>query len=140
MKKTTSLVFAFALIAAGVAVAKDKDSGDSTRHHMSKNKHMATSAIPCTPGVGLRFSCSNKSTDEILKVTDAKCIIGAGKNPEVQILTVFNDGVAPETSEVAAISCPDVAVPTFCTAQVSSQKNARCVVTSPAGGLNAELR
>ena len=140
MKITISFVLVLALSVAGTAVAKDKDSGDSSRNNISKNKHMATSAIPCTPEVGLRFSCSNKSADETLQVVDAKCIIGAGENPEVQVLTAFNDGVAPETSEVAVVSCPDVAVPTFCTAQVSSRKNARCVVTSPAGGLNSELR
>lgn len=140
MKITTSLALILALTVAGTAVAKDKDSTKTSYNNVSKNKHMATSAIPCTPEVGLRFSCSNKSTDETLQVVGAKCIIGAGENPEIQVLTAFNDGVAPETSEVAVVSCPDVAVPTFCTAQVSSRKNARCVVTSPAGGLNSELR
>ena len=140
MKITTRFVLALVLTIAGTAVAKDKDSANKSYDHASKSKHMATSAIPCTPEVGLRFSCSNKSTDETLHVVGAKCIIGAGENPDVQVLTAFNDGVAPETSEVAVVSCPDVAVPTFCTAQVSSRKNARCVVTSPAGGLNSELR
>lgn len=142
MKITISMVCVCTLTIVGVAVAKDKnkDSEHGVHHTVSQNTHMATSAIPCTPAVGLRFSCSNKSTHETLYVADAKCIIGAGKKPKVQILSVFNDGVAPETSEVAVISCPDIAVPTFCTAQVSSQKNARCVVTSPAGGLNSELR
>lgn len=138
MKVTTGLVFVLTLTVTGIAIAKDKDK--ENEHGVSQNKHMATSAIPCTPSVGLRFSCSNKSTHETLHVVDAKCIIGAGKSPKVQTLTVFDGGIAPETSEVAVISCPDVAVPTFCTAQVSSQKNARCVVTSPAGGLNSELR
>jgi hypothetical protein len=89
---------------------------------------------------GLRFSCSNKSSRRPLEVVDAKCIIGAGDAPEVQTLFEFRSEVAPETTEVEFVFCPDVPVPAFCTARVFPRQNARCALTSPAGGLNAELK
>jgi len=140
MKIKISFVLVLFGIVAGTVNAKGKYDDDSYRYEKFSSKHLATSAIPCTPEVGLRFSCSNKSSSETLKVLGAKCIIGAGENPEVQTFAVFDDGVAPETTEVASVSCPDVAVPAFCKAKVSSPRNARCVVTSPGGSLNSELR
>jgi hypothetical protein len=73
-------------------------------------------------------------------IVDAKCIIGAGDNPEVQALFQFNGEVAPETTEVEFVFCSDAPVPAFCTARVFPRQNARCALTSPTGGLNAELK
>jgi hypothetical protein len=97
-------------------------------------------AIPCTPVDVLRFSCSNSSSRRSLEVVDAKCIIGAGDNPEVQAVLEFRTEVAPETTEVAFVFCPDQPAPAFCTARVFPRQNARCALTSPTGGLNAELK
>jgi len=143
MKRTThiSIVCALAIASAGIAVADDDANDvyldDNVR---ARNAHLATVAIPCAPVDGLRFSCSNKSSRRPLKVIDAKCIIGAGDDPEVQKLFEFKSEVAPETTEVEFVFCPDVPVPTFCTARVYPRQNARCALTSPAGGLNAELK
>lgn len=131
MKKNAHIGIGCALAIASVGiVVADADV----------KERLATVAIPCTPVDGLRFSCSNKSSSRPLQVVDAKCIIGAGDNPEVQTLFEFSSEVAPETTEVEFVFCPDVPVPAFCTASVSPRKNARCALTSPTGGLNAELK
>jgi hypothetical protein len=134
-----SVACAVAIVSVGAAVADD-DSNQGYRDHdvRSRRTPLATVAIPCVPD-GLRFSCSNRSSRRSLEVVDAKCIIGAGADPEVQEVFEFRIEVAPETTEVAFVSCPDVPVPAFCTAQVFPRQNARCALTSPTGGLNAEL-
>ena len=130
------LVFA----SIGVATANDGTGNDRLNDRETSHARLATVAIPCIPE-GLRFSCSNKSSRKSLLVLDAKCIIGAGDNPEVQELFEHSaHKVAPETTEVAVVFCPDVPVPAFCTARVFPRQNARCALTSPAGGLNAELK
>ena len=88
----------------------------------------------------MRFSCSNKSSSRPLKVVDVKCIVGAGDNTDVQSLFEFHSEVAPETTEVELVFCPDVPIPAFCTARVFPRQNARCALTSPTGGLDAELK
>ena len=143
MKKINEIgmLCALAIASVGIVVA-DEDANDVGRDGDARFGHarLATVAIPCAPVDGLRFSCSNKSSSRPLKVVDAKCIIGAGDNPEVQTLFQYRSEVAPETTEVEFVFCPDVPVPAFCTASVSPRQNARCALTSPAGGLNAELK
>jgi hypothetical protein len=143
MKRSTQLgvVCAVAMLSVGTAVADD-DANHAYRNHdvRSRDAPLATVAIPCIPEDGLRFSCSNRSSRRSLEVVDAKCIIGAGADPEVQEIFEFRTEVAPETTEVAFVFCPDVPVPAFCTAQVFPRQNARCALTSPTGGLNAELK
>jgi len=143
MKKTThiGIVCALAIASVGIAVAND-DINEVDRGGNARSRHalLASVAIPCAPGDGLRFSCSNKSSRRPLEVVDAKCIIGAGDEPEVQTLFESRSEVAPETTEVEFVFCPDVPVPAFCTARVFPRQNARCTLTSPAGGLNAELK
>ena len=143
MKRTThvGIVFALAISIVSIAVADD-DANDVNRDDgaRSRGAHLATVAIPCVPVDGLRFSCSNKSSHRPLQVVDAKCIIGAGDNPKVQTLFEFSSEVAPETTAVEFVFCPDVPVPAFCTARVYPRQNARCALTSPTGGLNAELK
>jgi len=103
MKRTThiGIVCALAIASVGIAVADD-DANDVYREDgvRARHGHLATVAIPCTPVDGLRFSCSNKSSRRSLKVVDAKCIVGAGDDPEVQTLFEFRSEVAPETTEV----------------------------------------
>ena len=144
MIRTTHIgvVSVLAIASLGIAVAGEhSDFGDHDSNVWSKHTRMATVAIPCAPAdVGLRFSCSNKSSRGPLEVVDVKCIIGAGDTPEVQRLFEFVSEVAPETTVVEVVSCPDIPVPTFCTARVFPRQNARCALTSPAGGLNAELK
>ena len=131
-------MFMFASI--GIATADDGAGNDHRNDLKASHARLATVAIPCIPE-GLRFSCSNKSSRKPLLVLDAKCIIGAGDNPEVhEMFEEVVQKVAPETTEVAIVSCPDVPVPAFCTARVVPRQNARCALTSPAGGLNAELK
>lgn len=143
MKRTVHVgVMCFGLVAivwVGSAAAGDDESADRDGDVRFRRAPSATVAIPCIPD-GLRFSCSNRSSHRSLQVVDAKCIIGAGEDPEVQPVFEFRTEVAPETTEVAVVSCPDVPVPAFCTAQVFPRHHARCALTSPAGGLNAELR
>jgi hypothetical protein len=144
MKRTThvGIVFALAIASVGIAVADD-DANDVYRDDnvRSRHAHLATVAIPCVPGDGLRFSCSNKSSRRSLQVVDAKCIVGAGDDSKVQTLFEFRSEVAPETTAVEFVFCPDaVPVPAFCTARVYPRQNARCALTSPTGGLNAELK
>jgi hypothetical protein len=143
MNKTTHIGIVCALAIAGVGIAvADDDAKEVDRDDDASSRHtrLATVAIPCTPVDGLRFSCSNKSSHRRLEVVDAKCIIGAGDDPEVQTLFEFRSEVAPETTEVEFVFCPDVPVPAFCTARVFPRQNARCALTSPTGGLNAELK
>ncbi len=143
MKKTThiGIVCALAIASVDIAVADDNaNEVDRDGDALSRHARLATVAIPCTPVDGLRFSCSNKSSRRPLEVVDAKCIIGAGDDPEVQTLFEFRSEVAPETTEVEFVFCPDVPVPAFCTARVFPRQNARCALTSPTGGLNAELK
>ena len=143
MKKTThiGIVCALAIASVDIAVADDNaNEVDRDGDALSRHARLATVAIPCTPVDGLRFSCSNKSSRRPLEVVDAKCIIGAGDDPEVQTLFEFRSEVAPETTEVEFVFCPDVQVPAFCTARVFPRQNARCALTSPTGGLNAELK
>ena len=139
MKRTTHIgtVCALAIASVGIAVANDVYRDDDVR---ARHGHLATVAIPCTPVDGLRFSCSNKSSRRSLKVVDAKCIVGAGDDPDVQTLFESRSEVAPETTEVEFVMCRDVPVPAFCTARVYPRVNARCALTSPGGGLNAELK
>ena len=143
MKRTThvGIVFALAIASVGIAVA-DQDANDVYRDEdvRSRHAHLATVAIPCNQVDGLRFSCSNKSSHRSLHVVDAKCIVGAGDEPDVQTLFESRSEVAPETTEVELVSCPEVPVPAFCTARVYPRQNARCALTSPTGGLNAELK
>ena len=143
MKRTThiGIVCALAIASVGIAVADD-DANDVYREDdvRARHAHLATVAIQCTPVDGLRFSCSNKSSRRSLKVVDAKCIVGAGDDPEVQTLFELRSEVAPETTEVEFVFCPNVPVPAFCTARVYPRQNARCALTSPTGGLNAELK
>ena len=142
MRRCTQIgvVFAVVFASVGTAVAGD-DADDSYRDKDVRFRHppLATVAIPCIPD-GLRFSCSNRSSHRSLEVIDAKCIIGAGDDPEVQEVFESRIEVAPETTEVAVVFCPDVPVPAFCTARVFPRQEARCALTSPAGGLNAELK
>jgi hypothetical protein len=143
MKRSTHLgvVCAVAIVSVGTAVADD-DANHAYRDNDFRSGHapLATVAIPCVPEDGLRFSCSNRSSRRSLEVVDAKCIIGAGDDPEVQAVFEFRTEVAPETTEVAFVICPGLPVPAFCTAQVFPRQNARCALTSPTGGLNAELK
>lgn len=142
MIRTTHIgvVCVLAIASLGIAVAGDHtDLGDRDSHARSKHARLATVAIPCVPD-GLRFSCSNKSSRRSLEVADVKCIIGAGDSPEVQRLFEGVSEVAPETTEVQVVSCYGIPVPAFCTARVHPRHNARCALTSPAGGLNAELK
>lgn len=143
MKRTThvGIVFALAIASVGIAVA-DQDANDVYRNEdvRSRHAHLATVAIPCIPVDGLRFSCSNKSSRRSLHVVDAKCIVGAGHDSKVQTQFESRIEVAPETTEVEFVFCPDVPVPAFCTARVYPRQNARCALTSPTGGLNAELK
>jgi hypothetical protein len=143
MKRTTyfGVVFTLAIASVGITAADDSDNGvDRYNDVRSRYARVASVAIPCIPD-GLRFSCSNKSSRRSLEVVDAKCIIGAGDDPEVQTPFELPIEVAPETTEVAFVFCPDdMPVPAFCTARVSSRQNARCALTSPTGGLNAELK
>jgi hypothetical protein len=134
------LICALIIAVGGVAVADD-DAKDDNRHDAARSRHarLATAAIPCIAD-GLRFSCSNKSSHRPLEVVDAQCIIGAGEDPEVQLVFEDRIKVAPETTEVAFVFCPEQPVPAFCTARVHPRQNARCALTSPAGGLNAELK
>jgi hypothetical protein len=134
MKRTTHIGIVCALAIASVSIAV---ADDDVR---ARHAQLATVAIPCVPVDGLRFSCSNKSSHRPLKVVDAKCIVGAGDDPDVQKLFEFRSEVAPETTEVEFVFCPEVPVPTFCTARVYPRQNARCALTSPTGGLNAELK
>lgn len=135
------VVCLLAIANLGIAVAGDhSDFGDHDSDVRSRHTSMATVAIPCAPDVGLRFSCSNKSSRRSLEVVDVKCIIGAGDTPDVRRLFEFVSEVAPETTEVEVVSCPGTPVPTFCTARVYPRQNARCALTSPADGLNAELK
>ena len=138
MKRTIhiGIVCALAIASVGIAVANDVYRDDDVR---TSRAHLATVAIPCIVDA-LRFSCSNKSSRRSLEVVDAKCIVGAGDNPEVQTLFESRSEVAPETTEVEVVSCPGVPVPVFCTARVYPRQNARCALTSPTGGLNAELK
>ncbi len=142
MKRTThvSMVCAVAIVSVCTALA-DNDANGVDRDNDVRSRHarIASVAIPCVPD-GLRFSCSNRSPHRSLEVIDAKCIIGAGDDPEVQAVFEFRTEVAPETTEVAFVFCPDETVPAFCTARVFPRWNARCALTSPTGGLNAELR
>ena len=145
MKRTTliSVVCALAIASVGTAVADDDTKGiDRDNDFRFRPARLATVAIPCSPsGDSLRFSCSNKSSSRWLEVVDAECFVGAGDNPKVQ--TLFESGgveMAPETTEVVVVSCPGDPVPAFCTARVYPRANARCALTSPAGGLNAELK
>jgi hypothetical protein len=149
MKRTTliSVVCALAIACVSTAVADDDAKGiDRDNDFRFRPARLATVAIPCSPPgseppAGLRFSCSNKSSSRSLEVVDAKCFVGAGDDPEVQ--TLFESGgveVAPETTEVAFVSCPEEPAPAFCTARVYPRANARCALTSPLGGLNAELK
>jgi len=134
------VVCVLAIASLGIAVAGEHtDLGDRDSNARSRHTHLATVAIPCVPD-GLRFSCSNKSSRRSLEVVDVKCIIGAGDSPEVQRLFEVVSEVAPETTEVEFVSCPGIPVPAFCTARVYPRHNARCALTSPAGGLNAELK
>ena len=142
MKRTTyiSVVCMLAIASLSIAVAGDDTYfGDRDNDVKSRHMRLATVAIPCIPD-GLRFSCSNKSSRRSLEVVDVKCIIGAGDNPEVQKLFEGVSEVAPETTQVEAVFCPDIPVPAFCTAWVYPRQNARCALTSPMGGLNAELK
>lgn len=142
MIRTTHIgvVCVLAIASLGIAVAGDHtDLGDRDSNARSRHTRLATVAIPCVPD-GLRFSCSNKSSRRSLEVVDVKCIIGAGDSPEVQRLFEVVSEVAPETTEVEVVSCPGIPVPAFCTARVYPRQNARCALTSPAGGLNAELK
>ena len=142
MKRIThiGLVCVLAIASLGIAVAGDRTyHDDRDRNVRSKHMRLATVAIPCVPD-GLRFSCSNKSSRRSLEVVGVKCIIGAGDSPEVQPLFESVSEVAPETTEVEVVYCPDIPVPAFCTAWVYPRQNARCALTSPAGGLNAELK
>lgn len=143
IKTTTQIamicVLAIAIISTATADDKDREH-DRDGNTRADHARMATAAIPCTPVDGLRFSCSNKSAHRPLRIVNAKCIIGAGDNPEVQTLFEFTKEVAPMTTQVEFVFCPGVPVPAFCTAQVYPRKNARCALTSPAGGLNAELK
>jgi len=145
MKRATyvGIVCALTIASVGIAVA-DGAHRDNDVRYKYKHARLATVAIPCIPD-GLRFSCSNKSSHRSLQVVDAKCIVGAGDVPEVQTLfeSLESRGeveVAPETTEVEVVTCPDVPVPAFCTARVYPRQNARCALTSPMGGLNAELK
>jgi hypothetical protein len=145
MKRTTliSVVCALAIACVGIAVADDDAKGiDRDNDFRFRPARLATVAIPCSPlGPSLRFSCSNKSSKRSLEVVDAKCFVGAGDNTEMQ--TLFESGgveVAPETTEVEVVICPEEPAPAFCTARVYPRANARCALTSPAGGLNAELK
>lgn len=147
MKSVIRVIGLFMLVFTGIGIAgADGGNGNDRRSDFeSRHARLATVAIPCVAD-GLRFSCSNKSSRRPLLVLDAKCIVGAGDDPEVQSL--FGDGgevapeieIAPETTEVAFVFCSDVPVPAFCTARVFPRQNARCALTSPAGGLNAELK
>ena len=142
MKRTTHVGVVCAVAIASVCTALADDDADVVyRDNDVRSRHarLATVAIPCIPD-GLRFSCSNRSSHRSLEVVDAKCIIGAGDDPEVQAVFEFRTEVAPETTEVAFVFCPDEPAPAFCTAQVFPRRNARCALTSPAGGLNAELK
>lgn len=142
MKRAThiGIVCALTIASVGIAVADDDANGaDRDNDVRSRYARLATVAIPCIPD-GLRFSCSNKSSHRSLEVVDAKCIVGAGDDPAVQTLFEFRSEVAPETTEVEFVFCPDVPVPAFCTARVYPRENARCALTSPTGGLNAELK
>jgi len=142
MKRTTHVGVICAVAIASVCTAVADDDADGVYHDMdirSRHARLATVAIPCIPD-GLRFSCSNKSSRRPLEVVDAKCIVGAGDNPEVQAVFEFRTKVAPETTEVALVFCPDEPTPAFCTARVFPRQNARCALTSPMGGLNAELK
>jgi hypothetical protein len=142
MKRTTNVGLVCALVIASVGIAfahEDADGVDRDNAVRSRHARLATVAIPCIPD-GLRFSCSNKSSRRSLEVVDAKCIVGAGDDPEVRPLFDFRTEVAPETTEVAFVFCPDQPVPAFCTARVHPRQNARCALTSPTGGLNAELK
>lgn len=134
------VTLALIIASAGIAVAADDADGlDRANDARSRQPSLATVAIPCV-AEGLRFSCSNKSSRRSLKVEDARCIIGAGENPEVQALFEFGNEVAPGTTQVEFVFCPAQPVPAFCTARVHPRQNARCALTSPAGGLNAELK
>jgi len=139
MKRTTLIIVVCAMAIASVGTAVADDDANDVRFRPAS---LATVAIPCSPlGPSLRFSCSNKSSRRSLEVLDAKCIVGAGDDPEVQ--TLFESGgveVAPETTEVNVVSCPEQPVPVFCSARLYPRANARCALTSPAGGLNAELK
>ena len=138
MKKIFGVACAVVFLGGGSAFAENDERdgrGDDFRFGRAR---LATAAIPCV-SEGLRFSCSNKSAHRALEVVGAKCIIGAGENPEVQEVFDFRIRVAPETTAVAVVDCPAQPVPAFCVAQVSPRQNARCAVTSPAGGLNSEL-
>ena len=142
MKRTTQVGVVCALTIASVAIAVADDEGKGIYRDNDvppRHAHLATVAIPCIPD-GLRFSCSNKSSRRSLEVVDAKCIVGAGDDPEVQMLFEFRSKVAPETTEVEFVFCPDQPAPAFCTARVYPRQNARCALTSPTGGLNAELK
>lgn len=142
MKKLiqAGVVCALTFASIGIAVADDDENGDyRDRDSGFRHARLATVAIPCVAD-GLRFSCSNKSSRSSLQVVDAKCIIGAGDDPEVQMPFEYRTEVTPETTEVRFVFCPDTPVPAFCTARVYPRQNARCALTSPAGGLNAELK
>ena len=143
MKRTThvGVVCAVAIASICIALADDDANGGDHRDNDVRSRYarLATVAIPCIPD-GLRFSCSNRSSRRTLDVVDAKCIIGAGDEPEVQAVFESRTEVAPETTEVAFVFCPDEPVPAFCTARVFPRRNARCALTSPTGGLNAELK
>ena len=141
MKRTTyfGVVCILAIASVGIIVAGgNAHGGDRDHAFRSRHAHLATVAIPCIQP-GLRFSCSNKSPRRSLKVADVRCIVGAGDDPEVQALD-FRREVAPETTEVESVFCPDEPAPVFCTARVYPRRNARCALTSPTGGLNAELK
>ena len=142
MKRTThvGMICAVAIASVCTALADDDANGVYRGNDVrSRHAHLATVAIPCIPD-GLRFSCSNRSSRRSLQVVDAKCIVGAGADPDVQAVFEFRTEVAPETTEVAFVFCPDEAAPAFCTARVFPRQNARCALTSPTGGLNAELK
>lgn len=142
MKRTTHVGVVCALAIASVCTAvADDDVHGVYRDNDVRSRHalLATVAIPCIPD-GLRFSCSNRSSRRSLEVVDAKCMVGAGDDPEVQAVFEFRSEVAPETTEVAFVFCPDQPTPAFCTARVFPRQNARCALTSPMGGLNAELK
>ena len=139
MKRTTyvGLVCALTIVGVGTAVADDDDKRmDRDKDGWSRYARLATVAIPCVSD-GLRFSCSNRSSRRSLEVVDAKCIVGAGDDPEVQKLFESRSEVAPETTEVEFVFCPDVPVPAFCTARVFPRANARSALTSPTAGLKA---
>ena len=144
MKRTTliSVVCALAFASLGTAVADDDAKGiDRGNDFRFRPARLATVAIPCSPlGPSLRFSCSNKSSRRSLEVFDAKCFVGAGDDPNVQTLFESRSEVAPETTVVEVVSCPENPVPVFCTARVYPRADARCALTSPMGGLNAELK